>query len=145
MTVPPEAIILDTDVVALLMRTSVDETAEQWLDQQDTGSIHLTTITRAEIRCGIARLPIGTRRDTYQRAADRLFNSQRRRTWTFDADAADAYGEPVADRGRQGRPISIADGQIAAIARCHNAVVATLDVQGFVGTGVEVVDPFAGA
>lgn len=53
------------------------------------------------------------------------------------------YGDIVADRERAGRPIGIADAQIAAIALVNHAVVATRDRGGFDLTGVEVIDPFA--
>lgn len=55
----------------------------------------------------------------------------------------DMYGDIVADRERAGRPIGIADAQIAAIALVNHAVVATRDRGGFDLTGVEVIDPFA--
>lgn len=58
--------------------------------------------------------------------------------------AADCYGDIVADRDRAGIPIGSADAQIAAIARVHDALVATRDSNGFAGTGVATVNPFGG-
>lgn len=135
-------IILDTNVVSVLMGTSPDVHVAAWLSRQDAGSIYLTAVTRAEVRYGIARLPTGRRRDVYQQAADRLFDSQLDHTLVFDAGAADAYGRIVAERELRGRPIGLADAQIAAIAQVHQASVASRDTGGFDLTGISVIDPF---
>jgi toxin FitB len=60
----------------------------------------------------------------------------------FDADAAEHYAEVVIGRRRIGRPIAIADAQIAAIALASNAAVATRDVADFEGCGVAIVNPW---
>lgn len=135
-------IILDTNIVSVLMGTNSSQEMTTWYSSQDATAIYLTTITRAEVRYGIARLPQGKRRRLYQRAADELFTSQLAHTLAFDARAADAYGDIVAERERQGRPIGIADAQIAAIARTHDAIIATRDIGGFDVAGVNVVNPF---
>lgn len=136
-------IILDTNVVSALMGTNLSPTVSAWYAQQAPASIYITAVTRAEVRYGLARLPHGRRRSVYQHAADAFFTSQFDRTLSFDAVAADAYGDIVAERERVGRPIGIADAQIAAIAYAHGATVATRDSGGFDRTGVNVTDPFA--
>ena len=52
------------------------------------------------------------------------------------------YADIFAARDRAGLPISMADAQIAAICRSNDAVCATRNVKDFVGTGVELVDPW---
>lgn len=136
-------IVLDTNVVSMLMESTSHPAATSWLDRQVAASIYITAITRAEVRYGIARLPPGRRRTAYEHAADRFFATQSDRTLDFDAVAADAYGVLVAERERLGRPIGVADAQIAAIALARGAAVATRDVGGFDRTGVKVIDPFA--
>ena len=42
-----------------------------------------------------------------------------------------------------GRPIGGFDALIAAIARVSRAQLATRDISGFEGTGVELIDPWA--
>jgi len=49
-------------------------------------------------------------------------------------------------RGRRreiGRPLSVLDAQIAAIARANGCAVATRNVRDFEECGVEIFDPFA--
>lgn len=135
-------IVLDTNVVSVAMGTAVDASVTDWLSRQNARSLFITAITRAEIRYGVARLPKGKRRDGITQLAERFLSGQRHRTLPFDADAADAYGTLVAERERNGRPISVADAQIASIARVHGARVATRDISGFDFTGTTLVNPF---
>lgn len=135
-------ILLDTNVISALMMPEPDPVVASWLAAQDPADLALTTVTRAEIRYGLARLPEGARRERLRLAAERFFDSQQERTMPFDVAAADAYGEIVAARERLGRPIGVLDAQIAAIARVRLARVATRDEGGFGDTGVDIVNPF---
>lgn len=135
-------IVLDTNVVSALMAIELPPAVARWIAAQDPSEFVLTAVTRAEIRYGIARLRNGRRRERFQQAAEALFSAQVGRSLPFDDRAADLYGEIIARRNADGRPISVLDAQIAAIARAHDAVVATRDTGGFTGTGVAVVNPF---
>jgi len=74
--------------------------------------------------------------------ADALFTQTQERLLTFDAKAADRYGEIVATRQAAGRPISVADAIIASIAWVHRASLATRNVRDFDDCGVAVVNPY---
>ena len=63
----------------------------------------------------------------------------------FDADAAIEYSVVVVDRELAGRPISMADAQIAAICRSRQCALATRNEPGVVETGVQVVNPWSEA
>ncbi len=52
------------------------------------------------------------------------------------------YALIVSTRRAAGAPISQLDAQIAAIARSRGAAVATRDVGGFAGCGIEVINPW---
>jgi predicted nucleic acid-binding protein len=52
------------------------------------------------------------------------------------------YALVVAGRDRLGRPISIADAQIAAICRARGAALATRNTKDFQDTGIELIDPW---
>lgn len=53
-----------------------------------------------------------------------------------------AYGDIVPRRFARGRPISIPDAQIAAIALAHGATLATRNAKDFDGTGIALVNPW---
>jgi len=136
-------IVLDTNVVSALMTSRASE-LDAWLNDVDGAALFTTTITRAEIRCGIERLPEGRRRDELASRANALFTETADRMLSFDSAAADRYGALVAERERAGRPISVIDAQIASIALVHRAIVATRNVRDFEGTGIRVLNPFPG-
>jgi len=70
-------IILDTNIISELMKTTPDSAVVTWLDQQTVTQLHITTISIAEISYGINVLTDSKRRDTlensFQHALDKAF------------------------------------------------------------------------
>ena len=136
--------VLDTSVVSELARASPAPRVLAWLDRQDVHSLFVTVVTEAEIRTSIALLLTGWRRDGLAAAADHTFDELfSSRVLPFDAAAARPYAEIVASRRDARCPISQADCQIAAIARSRGMAVATRDVEGLSGCGIEVINPWS--
>ena len=136
--------VLDTNVVSELMRERPDPVVLGWMDKQLTDTLLVTAVTEAEVRTGIAILPEGERRRGLAAAAERLFGVLfAERILPFDSDAARAYATLAAERRAAGRPMSQADCQIAATARSRGVPIATRDVGGFEGCGVDVINPWA--
>ena len=76
-------------------------------------------------------------------ASERMFALEfTGRILPFDEDAARVYATIVASRNAAGRPISELDAMIAAIARTHNATVATRNTADFELCGLQLVDPW---
>ena len=95
---------------------------------------------------GIAMLPEGRRRRKLEAAAERAFGGLfAGRVLPFDSDAAQAYADIAARCRLAGRPLSQADGQIAAIARSRRMAVATRNVRDFEEMGIDLIDPWATA
>ena len=139
-------VVLDTNVVSELMGDDPHADVLLWLDDRPTRELFVTAITEAEIRTGIALLPQGRRRRGIAAAADRAFGALfAGRVLPFDSPAARAYAEMAAARRAAGRPVSQADGQIAAIARSRGMAVVTRNIGDFDDMGIEVIDPWAGA
>jgi predicted nucleic acid-binding protein len=137
-------IILDTNVISEIMLPSPSPLVLAWLRAMPIPELATTTICLAEIGYGLARLPSGRRRSE----REGRFNSYsaqvfENRIFAFDGLAADTYGELVAARERGGRPMRGADGFIAAIAASRGLAIATRDLGGFEGSGVELVNPWA--
>ena len=138
-------LVLDTNVVSELMRERPNPEVLRWVDDQPTGNLFVTSVTEAEIRTGIAILPEGERRRGLAAAAERLFSVLfSERILPFDSDAARTYAILAAERRVAGRPISQADCQIAAIARCRGMSVVTRNVHDFEESGFEVINPWPG-
>ena len=139
-------IVLDTNVVSELMRDEPHAEVIVWLDDRPTRELFVTAVTEAEVRTGIAFLPEGKRRRGIAEAADRVLGGLfAGRVLPFDSGTARVYAEIAAARRTAGRPLSLADGQIAAIARSRGMALATRNVRDFADTGVDLINPWAGA
>jgi predicted nucleic acid-binding protein len=136
-------IVVDTNIVSEVMRPQPDTAVIQWLDQQETSLLYLTTITLAEIRYGLGILPDGERKqrliNRFEAYVDRAFEG---RILDFTADAASRYADIMTHRRKVGLPMSMADGQIAAIASAHHFAVATQNTKDFEQCGLELINPF---
>lgn len=136
-------ILLDTNVLSELMRPVPYASVERWLAAQPAASVFISAITEAELRYGLAILPIGKRRSSLTAVMqDMLAEDFDGRILPFDSPAASAFAGIAADRRHAGRPISQADAQIAAIARSRGATIATRNVLDFEECGVELINPW---
>lgn len=134
-------IVLDTNVISELARPAPSLPVLEWVDAQD--GIAITATTAAELLHGVARLPDGARKSGLTDAiAEMLDGPLRDKVLAFDRAAASHYAEIVAAREASGRPISIADAQIAAICRSRGAALGTRNVRDFDAVGIAVVNPW---
>lgn len=139
-------IVLDTNVLSEIMRADPDENVLAWLDSQNVPDLQTTAITIAELLYGVARLPHGRRKSGLRGAIETMLEGELAgKVLPFDDISAHRYSLLVAEREAQGRPISSADAQIAAICHSRDAMLATRNVKDFEGTGVPVIDPWIAA
>ncbi len=136
-------IVLDTNIISELMKSAPSVAVMEWLDQQNSVELFVTTVTIAEISYGIDVLPKGIRRSSFEKAFHRaLEEAFKGRILHFDEGSALLYGKIMGDRRRLGKPLSIPDGQIIAIARFHGAAVATRNICDFSDCGLDLINPF---
>ncbi len=136
-------IILDTNIVSEPMKPGGNPAVRDWLDRQAAETLYLTATSLSELLVGIEILPRGKRREGLATALNellvRLFGP---RILPFDRQAAIAYA-PLIGRARDsGCLVSVADGQIGAIADVHGFAVATRDTAPFLAAGVAVINPW---
>jgi predicted nucleic acid-binding protein len=117
-------IILDTNVVSEPMKPDGHRGVQAWLDDQLAETLYLTSISLA---AALNELLVT------------LFGA---RVLPFDQQAAVMYAGRISRARASGQAISMADGQIAAIAAVHGFTVATRDTAPFVAAGVPVVNPW---
>lgn len=136
-------IILDTNVVSELMRDQPTPAVLDWVNTYPSKALFVTTITEAEIGYGVAILPSGKRRDLLAAACQRLFGELfLDRVLPFDRAAARLYPAIAAKRRSKGLPSGALDLQIAAIAKSNGASISTRDVDDFLETGIDVINPW---
>ena len=134
---------IDTNVASELMRPEPTPAVAAWIASRDAQEMYLTAVSEAELRYGVAIMPVGKRRNALEAAMTRWLDlGFRERVLPFDSAAARAYAEIAAERRQTGRTIGEADCQIAAICRSRGAVLVTRNVRDFRDTGVDVVNPW---
>jgi toxin FitB len=139
-------IVLDSNVVSELMKSTPDTGVTNWLTACPGDQLATTSITVAEIGAGIEVMPQGARKRGLQALWFQLLaDGFGDRVYSFDRDAATVYGELFALRRRAGKPGSPFDLQIVSIARTRGCSVATRNVKHFEDCGVEVINPWSAA
>lgn len=139
-------IILDTNVLSELMRPKPSPRVTAWVTEQSATELFTTSITEAEIFYGIELLNKGAHRDALLTAAEAMFAEDLGgRILVFESEAARVFSRIAALRRRNGRPITHADAQIAAIAQLRAAKLATRNIADFRDCGIDVIDPWGGS
>ena len=136
-------IVLDTNVVSEMMRIAPDAKVEKWLDAQMTDELWLNSIVIAELMFGAARLPDGAKKRQLAKSIQGTVEQDYAgRILSFDLEAAAAYAEISARCEAIGRPIDMADAQIAAICWVQDAQLATRNTKHFEGFGLKLINPW---
>ena len=136
-------ILLDTNVVSEPLRITSDVGVIAWIDAQIIETLYLSAISLAELRFGLAALPLGKRKDKLHTSLEqRILPLFAGRILPFDASASEAYAALRASARAQGRAIAAADGYIAATAASHGLIVATRDAGPFEAAGLKVINPW---
>jgi predicted nucleic acid-binding protein len=135
-------IVIDTNVASELMRPSPSPEVAAWVRARRATELYTTSITVAEIRYGIERLPDGRRKDLLRTTALDVFTAFAEQILPFDAAAAAEYAGIVSHRERVGAPIEGFDAQIASICRTHHASLATRNARDFADTEIDVINPW---
>jgi predicted nucleic acid-binding protein len=136
-------IVLDTNVLSEPIKADGDIAVAAWLDRQDINTLYLTTINLAELLLSVELLPLGKRRSALEARIGDVVNAfDGPRILSFDVRAARLFAILVARARAAGSGISVADGQIAAIAASHGYSVATRDTAPFIAAGVPIINPW---
>jgi predicted nucleic acid-binding protein len=135
--------ILDTNVISELLRRDPSPAVEGRLKMFPSDDFFTTAVSVAEIRFGLAILPGKKRRQSLQARVEGILGEVfSGRILPFDSAATEAYAQIAGERRAAGRPISLFDAQIAAIARTHAATLITRNVRDFEGCKLTLVDPW---
>jgi predicted nucleic acid-binding protein len=138
-------ILLDTNVVSEAMKPEPAPAVRGWLDAQAAETLHLSSITIAELTFGIGALPKGKRQDRLTAALQGLLELFADRILPFDTGAARRYGALAVKARAAGRGFPTPDGYIAAIAAARGLAVASRDTSAFTAAGLVVIDPWTTA
>ncbi|UXS05330.1 type II toxin-antitoxin system VapC family toxin [Agrobacterium tumefaciens] len=136
-------ILLDTNVISEPWKSAPDPAVLTWLDAQAIETLFISAISIAELRFGIASMPVGKRQtilhDRLESEVLPLFDG---RILPFSVGTSHFYAALMADGRKSGKAIAQADGYIAATAAENHLAVATRDTSPFEAAGLRVINPW---
>ena len=135
-------IIADTNIVSELMRANPAAPVLEWAAGLEAAQLTITVITVTEIEYGLARLPDGQRKQGLVMKWRQVLGTYSDKLFEYKAKDAQATAAILAERDRIGRPMSLADAQIAGICRAHNCGLATRNTKDFTSLGLDLINPF---
>jgi toxin FitB len=136
--------LLDTTVVSEWVKSRPNRGVATWLAQVDEDRVFISVVTLAELRYGIERMPVGSRRKRLdQWLRDELPLRFEGRVLSIDPIVADGWGKVVARSEAAGRPISAMDALIAATAETHDMTLVTRNASDFEASLRLIINPWA--
>lgn len=135
-------IVLDTNVLSEPFKSKPSTKVLEWLDGQVAETLYMTTITRAELRFGVLRLPDGKRKKDLTGKIEEVLDLFNGRTLAFDVEASEQLAQILARTERVGQKPPVPDAYIAAIAAAKRFAVATQNVNHFQSTGIPLINPW---
>ncbi|HMN72530.1 MAG TPA: type II toxin-antitoxin system VapC family toxin [Rhodoblastus sp.] len=138
-------ILLDTNVASELMRPKPSHGVAVWLDRTSIDELYLSSISWLELKFGVELLPAGKRRTLLTGEVEKLRRLFDGRILSFDLRAAEETARFSAARRASGKGVEWRDAQIAGVALCHSAKLATRNVRDFDAIGLDLINPWEAA
>ena len=135
--------LLDTNCIFELVRPKPEPRVLEWMEAVDETLLYLSVLTVGEIRKGLAGLTQSKRRTLLENWLEvELQPRFSGRIMPIDTAIADRWGLLTAEAKRNGKPLSIIDGLLAATALQHNLTVVSRNISDFANTHVPVLNPW---
>ena len=135
--------LLDTCVVSELVKRKPSDAVVAWLSSIPVADLFLSAVTLGEIRKGVSRLaPDDPRLPALEAWLAGIRRDYSGRIVAFNENAAILWGRISGEKSRVGRPLPVADSQIAATALASGMTLVTRNVPDMSGMGVPVFNPF---
>ncbi len=136
-------IVADTNVVSEFMKDSPDRAVLAWAQGLGPADLTVCVVTVEEIERGLGRLPAGRRRRDLAQRWRQLVDTFADAVAVYDLPAARETAGILVMAEASGRPMSLADAQIAGICLAGRHELATRNVKDFATTpGLAIVNPY---
>lgn len=136
--------LLDRNVASEWAKPLPNAGVVKWLAEADEDRVFLSVVTLAELRYGIERLAMGTRRSRLELwLNDELPMRFERRILPVENSIADSWGRVMAQSEARGRRMPAMEGMLAATAWAFGLTLVTRNVGDFEAAGCVVVNPWS--
>ena len=133
--------LVDTNVFCEQLKQKPDPKVIQWLIDHES-NLFVSTVTIAEIRRGIERLPDGKRKTEFGDWLQEFSHQMKGSLLSFNRSVTHIWGQMQGNLDQKGILIPQFDGIIAATAMRYNMPLVTRNVKDFKHAPIKVIDPF---
>jgi toxin FitB len=135
--------LLDTNVPSETVRLYPEKKVEAWFASRDKKELYLSAVSCGELRKGIDSLKQSRRKNDLELWYNEVFIPKfEQRILPFTKSTAELWGALEAQRNLVGRPMQVADAQIAATALEHGLYLVTRNIKDFEGLGLTLINPW---
>jgi predicted nucleic acid-binding protein len=135
--------LLDTNVISEVTHAKPDVRVENWLDSVEESELHLSVLTLGGIWKGLNLLPRSKKQAHLRTWFDRDLASRfAGRILPIDGSIAVRWGMITANAYRNGAPLPVIDGLLAATALQHDLILVTRNVADFSAVQIELLNPW---
>ena len=135
-------VLLDTCVVSELWRKGGSEKVRKHVSVLKSENTYLSVLTIGEITKGIHLLNESKKKRDLLNKLNMLENEYQQNILMIDLETIKLWGQILAISQKQGRPIPVSDGLIAASAKRHGLHIMTRNISDFEGSGVMLTNPW---
>lgn len=128
--------LLDTNILSNLIKSVRSPALVDWMAEREDAELFIASMTLAEIRRGVIRLPAGRRRRDLEAWFDGSDGPQAAfagRILPFDENAALVWARLMVEGDEIDRPRNSADMVIAAVALANDCMIVTENERDFDG------------
>ena len=138
--------LLDTCVIAELVKRRPSARVCEWVETQPEDRLYLSVLTLGEVRKGIARLPASRKRRRLEQWVEvdlrRTFHG---RVLPVTAEIAERWGILSAEAQSRGRPVPVIDALLAATALVADLTLVTRNTRDVEASGARWLNPWEDA
>lgn len=136
-------ILVDTNVVSEFMRDEPHPAVLAWARSFEPAELGICVVTVEEIERGLGQLPAGRRQADLEQRWRRLAEAFVDQIVVYDLSSARAAARIQVLARLAGRPMTLADAQVAGICVAGGHDLATRNVRDFTAVhGLSVINPF---
>ena len=133
--------LLDTNCISELVRPAPDPRVVEWLETAEEAMLHISVLTLGEIRKGVAALPQTKRRKRLEDWLDVDLRTRfAGRILPVDDAVAQRWGLLSTQAKRNGTPLPIIDGLLAATALHHGLTIVSRNTSDSLNAQVDVLN-----
>ncbi|MEQ1531388.1 MAG: type II toxin-antitoxin system VapC family toxin [Methylococcales bacterium] len=134
--------LLDTCVISEFTKPQPNSQVLIWFEATQSEDLFLSVITIGEIKKGIYKLPVSSKKQALLFWLTTLLGDYQHRLLPVDLDVIDNWSAIIAHAEKNGQPVASMDSLIAATAYTHHLTLVTRNERDFAACNITMINPW---